>query len=326
MKFDSLDRRIIYLIGKNSRLSYSSLARALKTSREVITFRINRLIKKGIYHKSVSVINVNILGKKTISLLIKVVNNQKEDRKNLEDFLLKNKSFIYVQKTFGDWDYLANALVEDIEESHLLLDKIFSKFQCIEKIKELFILEEYGPGWSILIPDDVSLPKFPVDRAGFTKYFKQRNTQLNQKYNADKIDKKIISILEKDARTKIIDISKIAKIDYKTVISRIKKLIKSGVISEFGLSTNLQELQIYRKSLLLKIKNHSKNSKKIKDFFYNLKTCSRFWTYYGYINLRINISIKTIEDFKDTIKKIQNFFGDDLIEINSLEIIKQIKI
>ena len=58
-KLDLLDRKILYELDRNSRRSASEIAKKVRVHRNVVNFRINRLIEKGIIREFVTIINNN---------------------------------------------------------------------------------------------------------------------------------------------------------------------------------------------------------------------------------------------------------------------------
>ncbi len=61
---------------------------------------------------------------------------------------------------------------------------------------------------------------------------------MNNNFNIDAIDKKILSILQKNARTPVKDIANEVFLSSPAVSSRIEKLEKSGIIAGYHANLN----------------------------------------------------------------------------------------
>lgn len=321
MKIDSIDAKILYLLGKNSRLSISSLAKAINRNREFVTFRIERLKKLDIILGTNAIINYQLLGLYHVKILIKVKGATKSKLTELENYLLTNDVFTNVQKTFGRWDYLARMRAETLEEIMEILDKLSTDYRDILKISHFFILEEHGPGWTTLI-NKKDKPKMPNDKIAFTSSFSKSK---KKRIKLDELDKKLILALSENARVNSLDLAEDFSVSYKTIVNRIKKLVLNKIIEGFGVKGKISQFGYSRRTIFVKLANISQNYERANRFFNNMEECSRFWRLGGPLNYQLNINIKTTEDFEQVLNKIRTYFKEDLIDIESLDVLKQIK-
>lgn len=323
MELDLLDAKLIYLLGKNSRLSHSSLAKAIRTSREVINFRLNRLKDSGFFLGTTANVNYNLLGFHHIEILIKIRGASEQKLEQLEKFMVEHRAFTNVNKTFGRWDYLIRARAKDMYEITELLDEISTDFREVIDMESFLILEEHGPGWGMVLPDSLKALKIPKDRIAFTHCFDpEPKTNI---LSIDEVDKKILSTLSEDARINILHISKEAGINYQTAVRRISRMVKNGAIQSFDMKGRVQELGLSRRGVLLKLSNIRKNNKRANAFFNSMKECSRFWRFTGPMHYQLNVNVKTTEEFEDVLKRIRTHFGEDLLDIESVDVLKEIK-
>src|SRR3989344_6684608 len=61
-KMDLKDRKILYLLNRNARFSDTMIAKTLKLKREVVSYRIKKLIERNILHGFLTLINPIRLG------------------------------------------------------------------------------------------------------------------------------------------------------------------------------------------------------------------------------------------------------------------------
>jgi DNA-binding Lrp family transcriptional regulator len=204
-----------------------------------------------------------------------------------------------------------------------LFDSLFSKFPTIVEAKQFFVLDEFGPGWSILIPEKHALPKMPNDRAAFTSVFAAQNPK--ELTNIDEIDERILLALSEDATKGITQVAAEVGIGYRNVMDRLQRMIKEGVINGFDTRGSITGLGFSQATVLLRIANIEKNEHRAREFLGSLRECSRYWRLLGTTQFRVNLYAKTTEEFDHTIKKIKTFFRSDLIDMESVDIIEQMK-
>lgn len=70
-------------------------------------------------------------------------------------------------------------------------------------------------------------------------------------YFIDEIDKKIISSLEKDSRKSFNQVAKEVGVTTVTVIKRVEKMMKAGIIKKFGMEIDLQKLGLEIEAVIL---------------------------------------------------------------------------
>lgn len=322
-EIDTLDAKIIYLLGKNSRLSYSALANAVRSSREVVAFRVNRLLKLGVISGGTVNVNFYRLGMNYFQILIRVRGGFPKRLNELRQFLVEDPLITSVQDVFGGWDYLVMARARTIHELARLLDRITSMFPEVVETRHYFVLDEFGPGWGVLIPQNVQLPKLPKDRTAFCELFKKNS--FKEHSIIDVTDEKILLALGKDSRRGILYIAKDAGVAYRTAIIRIKRMIKEGVIQSFDTRSSLSKLGMSQRTALLRFSNVTQNEAKAREFFNDLRECSRYWRLLGPIQFRVNIYTHTTEEFEQVINKIRIFFREELLDIESMDILGQEK-
>ena len=69
---DSLDKKILSELMRNSRTPVTQLAKKVRSSREVVNYRISKMQKNGIILKFVTEIDTNLLGYQSASAFINI--------------------------------------------------------------------------------------------------------------------------------------------------------------------------------------------------------------------------------------------------------------
>lgn len=322
MELNAIDRKIMYLLGKNSRLSYTALAKVLRLKREVIAFRIKRLIKNEIIQGTTTIVNPNTVGLLTVNIFVRVHSLVSERKHALEVFLKKESCVSYVQRLVGTWDYSISTVHPRQYDLSLFVDKLTTEFPEIVNLITLFVLHEEGPGWSMIL-DKTPKPPLLADKTAFSQHFTEKHH--HNYISLDVIDKKLLRTIATNTRIGIVDLAKNVGISYRTAHKKISYLLKSGVITGFALHASLSKLSFTQRIVLINVKNIQKNDAKMKEFLKSTPWCSRFWRMFGGAHYRISVYTKNQQEFADFIQSIRETFGTDIISIESMEILKVLK-
>ena len=104
IKIDKTDKKILLELYKNGRINYSELSKKLKTSKEVINYRIKKLTEKQIILKTIPIINYSKLGYNIYRLQIKFTNISKEKKTELIKKFEKLPNISWIVSLEGNCD------------------------------------------------------------------------------------------------------------------------------------------------------------------------------------------------------------------------------
>ncbi|MBU1703940.1 MAG: winged helix-turn-helix transcriptional regulator, partial [Nanoarchaeota archaeon] len=89
-RLDKIDAKILAELDKNSKIPFSSLAKKLKISREIVKYRIKKLVNQGIIRSFTTMINPAKLGYMIYKVYLKFQNLPNELK--LIEYLLMHKN------------------------------------------------------------------------------------------------------------------------------------------------------------------------------------------------------------------------------------------
>src|SRR3989344_6989244 len=101
---DKLDKRIIYELNWNARQSYSKLAKKLRTSKQVVRYRIKQLEEASILLSYHAVIDWRVLGYNALRVYIKWQNLNLDDEKKIHEHIKSDPLFMWAIRFEGDID------------------------------------------------------------------------------------------------------------------------------------------------------------------------------------------------------------------------------
>lgn len=145
VKLDKIDKDILKLLSRYGRASVAEISKKLKISRDVVKYRVERLIKLEVIQGFVAVANPTKLGLPNmvfVSMSLLSVDPKRE--KMLIDYLKSAPYIIYAAKVLGKWDL--NIEIYSKHNKHLdeILKDIREKFSDIIKEMEITpVIEEY---------------------------------------------------------------------------------------------------------------------------------------------------------------------------------------
>lgn len=307
---DLKDRKILFELDKNARISFAKLGKKVGLSTEVVNYRVKRLEESGIitsYQTSVDYEKLCLIHFK-ICLLFNGISISTEEGVYLS--LKTIPQVVWIAKCQGDFDCIISCTVDNMSELNRIKDEVISVVNSYITKKEIsisFEIKSFARNYLIGKREE-TLPK------------------ASKIIKIDETDLKILRIILDNARNPIIDIASRIGLSVKATAVRIKKLQKSGVIINFRLVINYDKLGIYFYKTFLYLKNPDKKRvrlllKKLNtnpNLIHNLRVIAEW-------DLEPEFEFEKKEDFQRTIQDLMNEFSDIIQRISVVTIIKEYK-
>ena len=297
-KVDLLDRKILHQLDRNSRMSYSEIAKALKTSPQVVKYRVENLYKRGILLYCWPMVEYRGIGYFFGLHFIKLQNMTHEKEKKFYAYLNAHKYIPIIMHGQGYADLIIaidgkgiHHLSEIVRELQNKFGDNFLDWDTVIPIGFSRFNRNYLIGIEEITPD-VAFTGAPVT------------------IKIDENDRKILSMLNYNARTPTTEIASKVGISYENTIGRIKKLEKGGVIKCYTILPDHIKLGYPRYRTLIKFKNLNEEEER------------RFFTYcnihpnvihhlkvLGNWDLVIDIEVESTEKLREIIMDIKFKFS-----------------
>ncbi len=315
-KISMLERKILVELDKNSRQSMSQLAKKIKTSQQVISYNINKLLKDGIIKNFRTELSTRSIG---LPLIIKCYIQLKGATENKEkeilNYLLSHKDVNWVCKTLGEFDIFTAVMVKDIDSLGKFKEQFFKEFGDNISIFEVsFINKGYVFARNYLIDEPKEVQK-------------SRNVHESIKETLDEKDRRIIKEIIDNARLSIVEISKKTGLNIKTIVERIKKLEKSGVIQGYGINIDPQKIGMKFYKIFIKLNSFAKNKY---DWIINSLLKEKYTLHLieciGKYEIEIEAEIPESQNLQEIIKTIRNSSPESIERVEAVEIISEIKL
>lgn len=307
-KLDKKDKQILELLCKNVRHSSTAISKAIKSSRQTTEYRMEALERNEVITGAISVINTKKAGLNSYHFFITLADISAENE--LIERCKKESSCNAFLSYMGKY----NCEVSIMEKSPQAAK---NKVRSLVKNLPIRYLEETALTKTIVsevLPfqyrEKISIPNNTQDRGSFNNSFGK-----TIEYEIDKIDKKIISIIAKNAKIKMTELSSLVNLSDDTVILRVKKLIESGFILQFRPIINFSKFNLSVSVILVRInegeEEFEEHIKKESSVIWATKAFGR-WDYIIYILTRDNRELITKIDY------LKNIYKTKIIEYELL--------
>ena len=315
LKIDLKDKKILYLLNKNCRLTDTKIAKFANLSKQVVNYRINKFLKLGLIDKFISIIDTEKLGYSFYNVYLELSSLSKEKEKNLIKKFIEDPSTTWVVSGLGRWNFIVCLLAKDIKEFNEKLNNLF--LYCGKDLIDhatFTVVEAFTYPYRILFRDiDI---KYKPTYIGAEKDDKPLN----------KTDLQILDIISNNARIKIIEISKKLNKQPTIINYKLKNLVSRGYIASLTTLIDLSKIGINWYYVFLKVSYSSHDEEKslisylksLDNIFYIIKGVGNY-------NLTFEVHAEDTQKFKEILEDIKEKYKPIIRKIDTLQILKEHK-
>ena len=311
-KLDVKDKKLLYWLDINSRQSNSLIAKKIGLSKQVVGFRIKRLLKENMISSFHTVIDIAKLGFTIHKNFLRLQNMSREKEAELLSFLKKNQNVVWVASCDGKYDMAFGTWARDIEYLDKTLKELNQKYgdsiserQIATIIKGTYFIRDY------LINKTEPSARTPFFGA------------IPEPVKMDVNDWKILIELGKNARSSAVNIAKVISMSADAVGDKIKRLEKSGVIRHYHFVPNETNYPYLHYKILIGLKNLTEAREK------SLVEYCRINSHIVYIvkalgpwEFEIDMEVDNAEQFREIMMDLKTKFNDILKDYSALHIYK----
>jgi len=294
-KLDLKDRKILNELDINSRQSFTKISKAVGLSKEVVNYRIKRLIKEGIIKSFYPIINITKLGFSSFRIFLRFQNLSTEKEKGIVNYLKNQDSVGWIVSVKGNWDINFVTWNTSNKEFQLFWKGFLEKYKSNlsdYKISIITQLHQYSKSYIL-------------DKKGYQISVIGENEELK----IDKTDYNILKILSKNCRETSLEIAEKIHKTEKVVRDRIKRLIKNKIILGFSTVIDLNKIGYSYFKLHLNLNNFDeKEIKGLLDYSKINPNIIYYTETIGGYDFELDIHAKNSSEFFQIIKNIKNKF------------------
>lgn len=232
IKIDAKDRQILYHLDLNARQSNADLAKKVGLSKDAVGYRIKKMEENKIIRGYNTIIDPSRLGYILYRILFNLIDVSFEKKEELIAYLKKDKRIGWISQLDGAWNFGFVIWVKSNSEFREFFNLGFNK-QFKKHIKEKLITP-------------VTSYRFLERNYLLNKEKKLRREIIEggEKLDYDDIDLKILQLMTKNAKTPLLDLAQALKLSSMTILNRLKRMEKIGIIKAYRVDLNFSLLPI----------------------------------------------------------------------------------
>ncbi len=300
MNLDSIDYKILYELFLNSRQSSNAISKKTAINHSVVKYRITKLEKTGIIKNYCIAPDFQKIG---YHLYIFYINLQyASPGKEIEiiSYLQKKKNTWRIETSQGKYNIILTIVVQNTEELLFFYKDMQNTYS--NYFKKISLSQSYE------LPEPKPMQQKKTIGKQSTKTTPP--TELKD-YEKKTLYKKILFLLNKNARIPTINIAQQLNISAPTAITYIKNLQEEGIIKKYSVILDEEKIGLKRFFIRFTFADY----KKIDPIVQYLSTNSYIEEIYrviGEYHLEVILHTHTLEHFHAIMQDIRNRYSNDL--------------
>jgi DNA-binding Lrp family transcriptional regulator len=218
IKLDIYDKRILFELDKNARITTSDLAKKIRKSKQFVDYRIKKLEQEKIILGYTTVIDYSKLGYTSIRVYLKFHNLSPEKQQKLENELIEDKEVWWLVTLEGLWNVGYAMNVKNILDFYAYWDKIMKKYRKFISKSSVVLythIKQY--------PKSYILEKENIDSGTLVGASKEI-------IKISKFDNQLLKLISDKARLPLIEIASSLKTSHQVIRNHLKKLEQEQII------------------------------------------------------------------------------------------------
>ena len=298
MEIDLKDKKLIYELDFNARMSLTQLGKKIGLSKQSVKYRLDSLQKKDIIQGFYTDINASKIGLSIYLVYFNFQNMSPQTEKEFISDVSKQESVGVSVSTNGGWNYCIGIWAESVIHFKNSYRKIMKDYEEYVKSKTIMIETDFHYFKPKQIHQDKNNPE--IIMKGET-----------EKFPLDEIDREILSLLAEDARMPLIDISEKINLSPNAIKLRIKQLEKNNIILGYRVMINYPLLNFLHYRVFLHLTNLTEESEnKIIGFLKNQKSVVSVTKTIGFCELEFRTIVKDIHEFYSLMEDLRSKFSN----------------
>lgn len=304
---DAKNKKILFALDKNSRISLSQLAREVRLSKEVVFHRINNLKKDGIILRFQTVVSTGRLGYQSYKIYFKFQNMTQKIRDQMIKYFMKDDRIYWIGVCQGRWDAIIAIWAKNVWEVGIFEDKLLNKFSNYIQEKEISITRKtvlYNRRWFY------SEKPEPVEMV-----FGEELEEVK----VDETDLEILRYLANNARLKLRELARLTKTSISVVRYRLRQLERSGVIVGYKYALNPHILGYETCKAFISLKNITiRKRDALIEYCKLIPNVINIVLTIGPWDMEIEFEVRNFEEYYQLMNNIQEKFSNIIKNYDSI--------
>lgn len=311
MVLSQKDKKILCELDKNCRQSNNKIAKKTMMSKEVVNYRIARLVRENIITRFFGEIDTSKLGYIAYKIYLQFQNTTEEKEKEIIDYLFNHPKAAWTAICSGRWDLVTSFWAKDVYELNTHISGFMNKFSNFILNKQVITNLQY----------------YIYSRKWLTNDAHPKITRIGGKPGKIKLDSKgmeMLKFLTKNGREPIVNIARKIGLSDSLIIYRIRELVKKGIITAFRVDLNLEKLEMGFSKSFIYLQNKTTEKENALIRFCSLHpNVTSLTQIVGPWDLELELETESFEQFHRIMRDIKNRFPDLIRSYESVLISKE---
>ncbi len=309
VKLDVKDRKILYQLDINSRQSNSDIAKKVGLSKQVVGFRIKRLVKEKLILSFYTIIDISKLGFTVHKNFLRLQNMDREKEAELISYLKGHPNIVWVASCDGRFDLAFGTWARDMEFLDKTLKDLHTRFG--EFISERQI--------ATIIRGEYFVRDYLVARKEPSPFRQAFFGAVAEPVKMDRTDWGILAELGKSSRQTAVELARKVRLSADAVADRIKKLENSGVIRNYNIVPNEAIFPYLHYKVLVGLHNISESRESSLIEFCRINPSIVYIVKaLGPWEFEIDMEVENAEKFRNIMMDLKTQFKDILKDYSAL--------
>lgn len=294
-KLDLTDRKILYELDLNCKHNNSQIAKKLKISKDIVNYRIKKLEEQGIIEGYRAIIDLSKLGYLTFRVYLKLQDTSKEIETEIINFLKEQKEVWWIGKVVGKINLVFAFWTKSRKIFYGFWIEFLKKFRRYiqaEQISTFIEYIHYRRSYLLDLKKDATKPEI---------------ISSDQEIKHDSKDLEILSILAKNARISLLEISTKLNLTPMAVKYRIKNLEKRSIVQGYRALINFSKLDYEYYKVDMYLEDVSK-IKQIEFFCHEHPNIIYLDRTIGAGDIEFDLEVKNLKHFMEIMEQIKEKF------------------
>ena len=152
MEFDARDKKLLYLLQKDSKATTKKLSMNLNLSPTAVYERIKKLERAGVIRKYVAVIDKEKVERSFVVLChIKLIQHSHKYLTKFESEVVKLNEVLECYNVSGEYDYILKIVVKNMKAYRVFINTKLTRLEHIGSTHSTFIISELKNSTEILV-------------------------------------------------------------------------------------------------------------------------------------------------------------------------------
>ncbi|MFN8388798.1 MAG: winged helix-turn-helix transcriptional regulator [Bdellovibrionota bacterium] len=303
-EFDRIDRRLLAELDRNSRQSYSQIAKKLRLGNDLIEYRIRRYVAEGYIGRFSAVVDPLSAGWWVFKHYLKL-NSGSKKLKRLLLFLGSHPRTYWLAELHGRFDLLVSICVSNPAEGQRFQDELHSQFGDIIREQQICVLTSVVR----------FSKKYLTGGSGLEYEFAHRSDA--SKLTAE--DAQLANLLYLDARQSLGELARRLSVSPATVSRRIEMLERRGIILGYRFQLNYAALDMLLFKLLVQPTDHSTTfNDKLRAFCREHPQVTCFIRQLGPFPLEIEVEVNGFSEMNSFVEEFRERFDSGISAAEAL--------